>query len=146
MNNNSFEEFKTELKQKNDLVSVFSKYVSLERKGRYYWCRCPFHGEKTPSLSINDIDNMFYCYGCHVGGDVIKFVMQIESLSFVEAIKLLASWANMEVPENFEGTGNSEDIAKAKKRKDTLYYHACADAASFSFGVNSRGIFQSIGS
>ena len=120
MNNNSFEDFKTELKQKNDLVSVFSKYVSLERKGRYYWCRCPFHGEKTPSLSINDIDNMFYCYGCHVGGDVIKFVMQIESLSFVEAIKLLASWANMEVPENFEGTGNSEDIAKAKKRKDRL--------------------------
>ena len=120
MNNNSFEEFKTELKQKNDLVSVFSKYVSLERKGRYYWCRCPFHGEKTPSLSINDIDNMFYCYGCHVGGDVIKFVMQIESLSFVEAIKLLASWANMEVPENFEGSGNNEDIAKAKKRKDRL--------------------------
>ena len=120
MNNNSFEEFKTELKQKNDLVSVFSKYVSLERKGRYYWCRCPFHGEKTPSLSINDIDNMFYCYGCHVGGDVIKFVMQIESLSFVEAIKLLASWANMEVPENFEGNNNSEDIAKAKKRKDRL--------------------------
>ena len=120
MNNNSFEEFKTELKQKNDLVSVFSKYVNLERKGRYYWCRCPFHGEKTPSLSINEIDNIFYCYGCHVGGDVIKFVMQIESLSFIEAIKLLASWVNMEVPENFEGVGNSEDIAKAKKRKDRL--------------------------
>lgn len=120
MERDSFEDFKTELKQKNDLVSVVSKYVQLERKGRYYWCRCPFHGEKTPSLCINDIDNMFYCYGCHVGGDVIKFVMQIETLSFVEAVKTLASWANMEVPESFENSGNGTDIALAKKRKDRL--------------------------
>ena len=120
MERDSFEDFKTELKQKNDLVSVASKYVQLERKGRYYWCRCPFHGEKTPSLCINDIDNMFYCYGCHVGGDVIKFVMQIESQDFTEAVKTLASWANMEVPESFENSGNGTDIALAKKRKDRL--------------------------
>lgn len=116
----SLENFKRELKQKNDIVNVVSKYVQLERKGRYYWCRCPFHGEKTPSLCINDIDNMFYCYGCHVGGDVIKFVMQIESQTFVEAIKTLAAWANMEVPESFENSGASTDIAQAKKRKDRL--------------------------
>ena len=120
MEKESFEDFKRELKQKNDLVSVASKYVQLERKGRYYWCRCPFHGEKTPSLCINDIDGMFYCYGCHVGGDVIKFVMQIESQSFAEAVKTLASWANMEVPESFENSGNSQNIAAAKKRKDRL--------------------------
>lgn len=120
MERESFEDFKTELKQKNDLVSVASKYVQLERKGRYFWCRCPFHGEKTPSLCINDIDNIFCCYGCHVGGDVIKFVMQIETLSFVEAVKLLASWANMEVPESFENSGNGNDVAQAKKRKDRL--------------------------
>ena len=120
MDRELLEDFKRELKQKNDLVNVVSKYVQLERKGRYYWCRCPFHGEKTPSLCINDIDNMFYCYGCHVGGDVIKFVMQIESQSFVEAVKTLASWANMEVPESFESSGNNKDIALAKKRKDRL--------------------------
>ena len=120
MEKHSLEDFKQELKQKNDIVSIVSKYVSLERKGRYYWCRCPFHGEKTPSLCINDIDNMFYCYGCHVGGDVIKFVMQIESQTFVEAIKTLASWANMEVPDSFENSGNGTDIAIAKKRKDRL--------------------------
>ncbi len=120
MERQSLDDFKQELKQKNDIVSVVSKYVSLERKGRYYWCRCPFHGEKTPSLCINDVDNMFYCYGCHVGGDVIKFVMQIESQTFVEAIKTLASWANMEVPESFENSGNGTDIALAKKRKDRL--------------------------
>ena len=120
LENKSFEDFKTELKQKNDLVAVASKYVQLERKGQYFWCRCPFHGEKTPSLSINDRDNIFHCFGCHVGGDVIKFVMQIESLSFAEAVKLLASWANMEVPDSFENSGNGVDIAQAKKRKDRL--------------------------
>ena len=120
MERESLDEFKRELKQKNDIVNVVSKYVQLERKGRYYWCRCPFHGEKTPSLCVNDIDNMFYCYGCHVGGDVIKFVMQIESQTFVEAIKTLAAWANMEVPESFELSGNGESIALAKKRKDRL--------------------------
>lgn len=120
MERESLEDFKRELKQKNDIVNVVSKYVQLERKGRYYWCRCPFHGEKTPSLCINDIDNMFYCYGCHIGGDVIKFVMQIESQTFVEAVKTLAAWANMEVPESFENSGNGADIAAAKKRKDRL--------------------------
>ena len=120
MDRENLEDFKRELKQKNDIVNVVSKYVQLERKGRYYWCRCPFHGEKTPSLCINDIDNMFYCYGCHVGGDVIKFVMQIESQTFVEAVKTLAGWANMEVPESFENSGAGTDIALAKKRKDRL--------------------------
>lgn len=120
MNKDSIEEFKRELKQKNDIVSVASKYVQLERKGRYFWCRCPFHGEKTPSLCINEIDNMFYCYGCHVGGDVIKFVMQIESQSFLEAVKTLAGWANMEIPDSFENSSSGTDIAQAKKRKDRL--------------------------
>ncbi len=120
MDKESLDDFKRELKQRNDIVSVASKYVQVERKGRYYWCRCPFHGEKTPSLCLNDIDGMFYCYGCHLGGDVIKFVMQIESQSFVEAVKTLASWANMEVPESFENSGSGVNIAAAKKRKDRL--------------------------
>ena len=119
MEKETFDDFKRELKMKNDIVSVISKYVQVERRGRYYWCRCPFHGEKTPSLCINDIDNTFYCFGCHVGGDVIKFMMQIESMTFVDAIKALAANANMEVPSSFE-TNNGEDIAKAKKRKDRL--------------------------
>lgn len=119
MEKQSFDDFIRELKQKNDLVSIASKYVNVEHRGRYYWCRCPFHGEKTPSLCINDVDNMFYCFGCHVGGTVINFVMQMESLTFMEAVKLLAEWANMEVPESFTGKGG-ENIEKAKKRKDRL--------------------------
>ena len=120
MEKRNFDEFLNELKQKNDIISIASKYVQLERKGRYYWCRCPFHGEKTASCSLNDIDNMFYCYGCHVGGDVIKFVTLIESLDFIEAVKLMANWANMEVPASFENSKSGEDVAKIKKRKDRL--------------------------
>lgn len=120
MDNNSFNDFINEIIQKNDIVSVCSKYVTLERKGRYYWCRCPFHGEKTPSLCINDIDNFFYCYGCHVGGNVIEFVKRIETVDFMDAVKMLASWANIEIPENLSRNKNNEDFAKAKKRKDRL--------------------------
>lgn len=119
MDKNLFDDFKRELIQKNDLVSVVSKYVPLERKGRYFWCRCPFHGEKTPSLCINEFDNFFYCFGCHVGGDVISFVMKIESQSYMEAIRTLAGWANMEVPNSFEGASATE-IAMATKRKNRL--------------------------
>ncbi|MBQ8425271.1 MAG: DNA primase [Clostridia bacterium] len=119
MEKESFDDFIKELKQRNDLVSVASRYVQLERKGRYYWCRCPFHGEKTASLSINDIDGMFYCFGCHVGGTVIHFVQQMESLTFIEAVKLLAEWANMEIPESFSGN-NGKNIENAKKRRDRL--------------------------
>ncbi len=119
MSENSFDEFKRELKTKCDIVSIVSKYLQLDRRGRYYWCRCPFHGDKNPSMCVNDIDNTFYCYGCHAGGDVIQFVMQIESQSFIDAVKTLANWANMEVPASFEKS-NGEDIVKAKKRKDKL--------------------------
>lgn len=117
---NTFNDFINEIIQKNDIVSVCSKYVPLERKGRYYWCRCPFHGEKTASLCINDVDNFFYCYGCHTGGNVIEFVKRIESIEFMDAVKLLATWANIEVPENLSRNKNNEDFAKAKKRKDRL--------------------------
>ena len=120
MDNNAFNDFINEIIQKNDIVSICSKYAPLERKGRYYWCRCPFHGEKTASLCINDIDNFFYCFGCHEGGNVIKFVQRIETLEFMDAVKLLASWANIEVPDNLSRNGNNENYAKAKERKDKL--------------------------
>lgn len=120
MADNTFNDFINEIIQKNDIVSICSKYATLERKGKYYWCRCPLHGEKTPSFQINDIDSYFYCYGCHEGGNVIKFIQKIESLDFMEAVHLLASWANIEVPSNLSKNKNDEDYAQAKRRKDRL--------------------------
>ena len=117
--NRIWQNFIEELKQKNDLVSVASKYCTLQHKGRYYWARCPFHGEKTPSLCINEYDGFYYCYGCHTGGDVITWVKNIESLSYMEAVQLLASWANIEVPQ-VNGKTDSDEIEKRKKHKERL--------------------------
>ena len=117
--NKVFSDFLNELKQKNDLVSVASRYCSLQRKGRYYWAKCPFHGEKTASLCINEYDGFYYCFGCHTSGSVINWVMNIESLDFMEAVQLLASWANMEVPQ-IKSRGDSEEIEKKKKKKERL--------------------------
>lgn len=105
--------FLDELKAKNDIVSVVSRYVTLERKGRTYWGRCPFHGEKTPSFAVNENDQFYHCFGCHVGGDVVKFVQEIESLDFMDAINLLAEWAHMEVPK----LNQSDNIAIEKKKQ-----------------------------
>lgn len=132
LDNKNFQDFLRDLTARNDLVSVASRYVNVIRRGRYHWCVCPFHGDKNPSLCMSD-DEMFYCFGCHAGGNVIKFVMMIESIEFMDAVRLLASWANMEVPNFGSGKYNSEEIEARKKRKDrltalmkdtALFYHA----------------------
>ena len=66
-----------ELLAKNDIVSVVSSYVELRPKGRRLWGLCPLHGEKTPSFSVSPDKQMFYCFGCHAGGTVIQFIMQM---------------------------------------------------------------------
>lgn len=120
MEREKFEVLLNDIKAHNDLASVASRYLKVEKRGRYYWCKCPFHGDKNPSLCISD-DEMFYCYGCHVGGDVIKFVMLIESVEFVDAIKLLASWANIEFPDlSTKGGGSDANFAERKKKKDRI--------------------------
>ncbi len=94
------ESFLQELKMRNDITEIVSSYVSLKRRGRNMVGLCPFHGEKTPSFNIYTENGSFYCFGCGVGGDVISFIMKIENLDYVEAVKYLAQRAGMEVPEN----------------------------------------------
>lgn len=119
-NNDNLARFMEELKAKNDIVSVVSRYVPLQRKGRLFWGRCPFHGEKTPSFAVNADDQFYHCFGCGVGGDVVKFVMEIESIDFMGAIHILADMARMEVP-SFSGVNNDEgNIKKRKEQKDRL--------------------------
>lgn len=110
--------FLDELKQKNDIVSVVSSYVQLDQRGSNFWGRCPFHHEKTASFCVKAIDNFYYCFGCHKGGDVISFIMEIEALDFSEAVKFLADRVGMQVPEMSE---NTENIKKAKEKKERLY-------------------------
>ena len=87
-----------ELLHKNDIVSVVSDYVELKPKGRKLWACCPLHGEKTPSFSVSPDKQLFYCFGCHAGGTVIQFVMDMERLAFYEAVQQLANRVGMELP------------------------------------------------
>ncbi|MFA6859952.1 MAG: DNA primase [Clostridia bacterium] len=111
------QQWMTELKSKNDIVSVVSRYVHLQQKGKSFWGCCPFHNEKTPSFSVNPEGNFFHCFGCKEGGDAISFVEKIESVDFTKAIELLASWSGMTVP-TLEG--NDEIVLKAKKKEVIL--------------------------
>ncbi len=109
--------FLDELKAKSDIVEVVSKYMPLESRGGNFWGRCPFHHEKTPSFCVNPIDQFYYCFGCHKAGDVIRFVQEIESLDFFDAVKLLAENARMEIPSI---TAQDEKIKEQKAKKKVL--------------------------
>ncbi len=110
--------FLSKLKSGCNIVSVVSRYVPLQRKGRTYWGCCPFHHEKTPSFAVNEYEGYYHCFGCGVGGDVISFVQHIEGIDFMQTVKNLAESINMEVPE-FTG---DENIIKKKKERDRLIY------------------------
>ena len=121
--------FIEELKFKCDIVSVVSQYVPLVKKGNRYFCCCPFHNEKTPSMCVNTQGQFYHCFGCGASGDVITFVMEMESLGYVDAVKLLAERAGMELPEYKADA----EYKKKKDRQDTLkelmkdaarYYHS----------------------
>ncbi|MDY6065035.1 MAG: DNA primase [Finegoldia sp.] len=79
-----------EIKESVDIVSVISDYVDLKKRGQNYIGLCPFHNEKTPSFTVSQNKKIFHCFGCGVGGDVISFIMKIEGMSYIEAIKYLA--------------------------------------------------------
>jgi DNA primase len=106
------DEFIRELKSRSRIEDVMGRYVALKRSGREMICLCPFHAERTPSCSVNVTEQYFHCFGCGAGGDVISFLMRLENLEYVEAIKELASAAGMTVPENGDDRGLSELKAK----------------------------------
>ena len=94
------EGFIYELKSRNDITEVISSYVTLKRRGRNMVGLCPFHGEKTPSFNIYTETDSFYCFGCGASGDVISFIMKIENLDYVDAVKYLAQRVGLEMPED----------------------------------------------
>lgn len=95
------EEILEEIKNKSDIVEVVEQYVTLSKKsGSNYFGLCPFHGEDTPSFSVAPGKQIFYCFGCHKGGDVIHFIREIEKISYIEAVRLLAARAHVHIPEN----------------------------------------------
>lgn len=115
--------FLQELKLRSDITEIASSYVNLKRHGRNMVGLCPFHGEKTPSFNIYTENGSFYCFGCGAGGDVITFIMKIENLDYVEAVKFLAQRAGMEMPENTY----DDSLSKLRMR----IYEANREAARF---------------
>ena len=87
-----------EIRSSNDIVDVISQYVILKRSGRNFFGLCPFHKEKSPSFSVSPDKQIFHCFGCGVGGNVIHFVSKIENLNFIETLQLLANRANITLP------------------------------------------------
>jgi len=109
-------EWLEKLKSRCDIVSVLSKYIRLEKKGKTYWSCCPFHHEKTPSFAVNDVEQYYHCFGCKESGDVIKFVQMYESVDFLDAVQILADSVQMEMPT----FSNNEEIYALKQKKNTV--------------------------
>ncbi len=107
------EEIIEEVRMRNDIVDVISGYVKLQKKGSNYFGLCPFHSEKSPSFSVSSTKQMYYCFGCGAGGNVITFVMEYENFTFSEAVKMLADRAGIDLP---EVEYSKEERAKADKR------------------------------
>ena len=123
-------DFANKVKAANDIVDVIGSYLELRRHGTNYKARCPFHGEKTPSFVVSPQRQIFKCFGCGESGDVIKFLMKYESLTWWEAVEFLANRANIPIPER---NADDEKAAAEKKRRRDLYLKICRETAVFYF-------------
>ncbi|MBE6824136.1 MAG: DNA primase [Ruminococcaceae bacterium] len=119
------EDFISELKYRSDISDIASSYMQLKRRGRNLVGLCPFHGEKTPSFNIYTENGSFYCFGCGAGGDVITFIMKIENLDYMEAVKFLAQRAGMDMPE--------ETVDDSMSKLRTRVFEANREAARFYY-------------
>lgn len=101
-----------QIKDANDIVDVIGSYLQLTKKGQNYWARCPFHDEKTGSFSVSASKQIYHCFGCGAGGNVLSFVMEYEKLSFFESVKLLAERANIPLEMETEDTADKSEIGQ----------------------------------
>ncbi|ACL74922.1 DNA primase [Ruminiclostridium cellulolyticum] len=106
-----------EIRVSNDIVGIISEYVKLEKKGKNFFGKCPFHNEKTASFSVEPVKQIFHCFGCGKGGNVIHFIMSIENLEFPDALRFLADRAKILIPDMIEGNRNDE---KAGLKRELL--------------------------
>lgn len=114
---NDIKDIIEEIKSRSDIVKVISDYIKVQQSGINYKGLCPFHGEKTPSFYINTSKQIYKCFGCGEGGDVINFVMKIENLEFMDAVKLLAKDCGIEINTNMDEQSKIR-MEKVKKIQD----------------------------
>lgn len=140
------DEFIERVRLESDIVSVVSSYVSMKKKGNRYWGCCPFHQENTPSFSVVPDQGFFYCFGCHAGGNVFKFVSMIEGISYYEAIKLQAERLNIPLPQREK---TEQEIAREQRIADLQKIHEMARSffhnclTKTRYGVPAKKYFAS---
>ncbi|MBQ7562459.1 MAG: DNA primase [Lachnospiraceae bacterium] len=123
------EELIEEIRERNNIVDVISSYVSLKKKGGNYFGLCPFHSEKSASFSVSPSKNMYYCFGCQRGGNVISFIMEYENVTFPEALSILAERAGIALPrmerteEEKKKADLKEQILAVNKEAGRYYYY-----------------------
>lgn len=130
MRNAAMDDFVAQVQAASDILSVVASYVPLKRKGNRHWGCCPFHQEKTPSFSVVPDEGFFYCFGCHAGGNVFKFLSLIENISYFEAIKMQAEKLHIPLPDKAK-TG--AELAREQKLRDMYkvlemareFFHSC---------------------
>ncbi len=140
-----------EIKERNDIEEVISRYVSLKRAGSVFSGSCPFHSERTPSFTVFPSTQTYYCFGCGAGGDVVSFVMNAENLSYVEAITMLADRAGVKLPT--DGNQGPDEVNRNRiyemNREAAKFYRNCLfdeqkGAAAREYLAKKRGLSQSI--
>ncbi|MCI9013660.1 MAG: DNA primase [Lachnospiraceae bacterium] len=123
-----------EVRTKNDIVDVISGYVRIQKKGSNYFGLCPFHNEKSPSFSVSQSKQIFYCFGCGAGGNVITFLMEYENATFQEAVKILADRAGINLPEmEYNEEARQKESRRARlleinKEAARYYYYMLRDS------------------
>ena len=128
------EELIEEVRTKNDIVDVISGYVRIQKKGSNYFGLCPFHNEKSPSFSVSQSKQIFYCFGCGAGGNVITFLMEYENATFQEAVKILADRAGINLPEmEYNEESRQKESRRARlleinKEAARYYYYMLRDS------------------
>ena len=141
--------FLDELTARNPIEDVVGQYVSLKRSGSNLFGLCPFHGEKTASFSVSPDKGIYYCFGCHKGGSVINFQMEIEGLSYPDAVRALAKRAGMEVPddEQYQSRYRQQERLWALHKEAARFFHsqlyAPVGAEALQYAYN-RGMPKSV--
>ena len=109
------EDFIEKVRFSNDIIDVVSEYTNLKKSGKSYKGLCPFHDEKTPSFNVSPEQQLYYCFGCGVGGNIFNFIMEIEGLTFTEAVEFLAERANIELPKKDNSQAQQRKVSQRKK-------------------------------
>ncbi|KXG75892.1 DNA primase [Thermotalea metallivorans] len=122
------EEIIEEIRRRNDIIDIVSRYVPLTKSGRNYKGLCPFHHEKTPSFMVSDEKQLYHCFGCGEAGNVIHFVMKMENLDFIDAVTLMGQWVGIHVEEISSNKQEKEELSRKNKiyeinREAALFYY-----------------------